>query len=414
MDRAKVIWLCAAIVISVLLVLPLVGCAPSTAPKEKYVTFLNLSDLTGPGAGLVFPVVESLNFGLEDINAKGGVDGVKLNVITVDTRYDTARTTSAYKRYRTEHKVMYAFIPLTPGVKALEPLMKADKVPSMTPADGEFQGRIGWVFLAALPYQDGFAASIDWMIKDWKAKGNPGVPAIGYMSWDSAYGREALRGGKEYAEKAGVKLLNPEFFPTGTADHTVWLSRINDSGANYCFIGGVDPTQSLILRDAAKLGLTKKIQFVSDFWGLDENVGLKVHPEATEGAVLVSPFARGDEARKIPYVAETWNRHMKAPITESKALFSGGVLLSRHVEKAMKMALDDVGYDKFNGEEMYKAYQKLTGFDSEGVMGPGCAYSPTSRKSNEHVKFYRVQSGKTVSITDWVKAPDAVSLYTNW
>jgi len=25
-----------------------------------------------------------------------------------------------------------------------------------------------------------------------------------------------------------------------------------------------------------------------------------------------------------------------------------------------------------------------------------------------------VQGGKTVPITDWVKAPDAVSLYPNW
>jgi len=255
----------AVAVVVVLITLTLAGCAPSAAPKEKYVTYLSLSDLTGPGAGLIFPTVESMNFGFEDINAKGGVDGVKLNVITVDTRLDTARAVSAYKRYRTEHKVIYAFIPLTPGVKALEALMKADKVPLMTPADGEFQGNIGWVFLAALPYQDGFAASHDWMLKDWKAKGNPGVSTVGYMSWDTAYSREALRGGKEYAEKIGIKLLTPEFFPPGAIDHTVWLSRINDTGANYCFIGGVDPTQSLILRDASKLGITKKIQFVSDF-----------------------------------------------------------------------------------------------------------------------------------------------------
>jgi len=88
--------------------------------------------------------------------------------------------------------------------------------------------------------------------------------------------------------------------------------------------------------------------------------------------------------------------------------------MSRHVEQALKIALKDVGYDKMDGEAMYKAYQKLTGFDSGGVMGPGCAYSPTSCKSNEFVRFYRVQSGKTVPITDWVKAPDAVSLYPNW
>ena len=401
------------VVMSVLVALPLFGCAPGAPPEEKYVTYLSLSDLTGPGAGLVFPTVEASGFAFDDLNKRGGVDGVKLNVIVVDTRYDVARTVSAYKRYRAEHKVVFAFIPLTPAVKALAPMMEADKVSSMTPGDGEFQAKIGWVFVAGTPYQDGFAASLDWMLKDWKAKGNPGVPSVGYMSWDTAYGREALRGGKEYAAKIGIKLLTPEFFPPGSVDHTVWLTRINDAGANYCYIGGVDPTQSLILRDAHRAGLTKKIQFVSEYWGLDENVGIKVHPEATEGAVLCSPFVRGDEARKLPRVIDLWSKYGKGPISETRALFPAGMLLVRHFEQAMKIALDDVGYDKLNGEAVYKAYQKLTGFDSEGVAGP-CAYSPTSRKGSDTVKFYRVQGGKTVPITDWVKAPDAVSLYPDW
>jgi len=398
---------------AILAALPLVGCAPSAPSEEKYVTYLSLSDLTGPGAGLVLPVVEAMGFAFDDLNSRGGVDGIKVKVITVDTRYDTARTISAYKRYRSEHKVIFAFIPLLAAVKTLAPLMEADKVSSMTPADGEFQAHIGRVFLAALPYQDGFAASLDWMLKDWKAKGKSGVPAVGYMSWDNVYGREPLHGGKEYAEKIGVKLLNPEYFPPGAADHTVWLSRINEAGADYCYLGGVDPTQSLILRDALKLGLNKKIQFVSEYWGLDENVGVKLHPEATEGAVVCSPFIRGDEARNLPVVAEMWKKYAKGPISEMKAMFPAGILASGYTEQALKIALGDVGYDKLNGEAVYQAYQKLTGLDAKGVTGP-CAYSPTSRKSTEFVRFYRVQSGKTVPITDWGKAPDAVSLYRNW
>ncbi|MBM3148755.1 MAG: hypothetical protein FJZ88_01835, partial [Chloroflexi bacterium] len=264
----KACFIFAAILISVAVALPVVSCAPKAPSEGKFVTYLSLSDLTGPGAGLVFPIVEATGFAFDDINSKGGVKGVKVNKIVVDTRYDTARTVSAYKRYRTEPKVFWVFIPLTPGVKALAAQMEADKLPCTTPADGEFQAKPGWVFLAGVPYQDGFAAALDWMLNDFKAKGKSGVPTIGFMSWDSQYGREALRGGQEYAEKIGVKLLKPEFFPTGAADHTVWLSRINDAGADYCFIGGVDPTQSLILRDAFKLGLTKKIQFVSDYWGL--------------------------------------------------------------------------------------------------------------------------------------------------
>ena len=413
MRKVKFIVSIVSALVILLTLLAVTACSPSAPPTEKFVTCLSLSDMTGPGAGLVFPVVESMDVGFQDINDRGGVNGVKIKHLVVDTRYDTARTVSAYRRYRNEHKVIFAFIPLTPGVKALSTQMESDKITSMTPADGEFQAKLGWVFLAGTPYQDGFAASLDWMVNDWKAKGKSGMPTIGYMSWDSQYGREALRGGKEYAEKIGVNLLNPEFFPPGAADHTVWLSRISEAGADYCFIGGVDPTQSLILRDAHKLGLTEKIQFVSGFWGLDENVGIKVHPEATEGAVLVSPFTRGDESRELPHVIEIWNKYQKGPISEMKSLFPAGLLASRYVELALKNGLDEVGYDKVGGEHVYQGFQSLTGTDSKGVSGP-CAYSPTSRKVTAMVKFYRVQSSKTVPITEWVNAPDAVSLHKDW
>jgi branched-chain amino acid transport system substrate-binding protein len=403
----------AAIVMSIAIALPLMNCAPKAQTQEKFVTYLSLSDLTGPGAGMVVPIVEAIGFAFDDLNSKGGVKGVKVNSIVVDTRYDTARTVSAYKRYRTEPRGFWAFIPLTAAVKALAAQMEADKIPCTTPGDGEFQAKPAWVFLLGAPYPDGFAATLDWMVKDWKAKGKSGMPTVGYMSWDTQYGREALRGGQEYAEKIGINLLKPEFHPPGAADYTVWLSRINEAGADYCFVGGVDPTQSLTLRDALKLGLTKKIQFVSDYWGLDENVGIKLHPEATEGAVLLTPFARGDESRKLPPVAELWSKYGKGQISEMKAGFPAGILHVKYLALALEKAIDQVGYEQMDGESVYQAIQTITGTDSDGISGP-CAFSPTNRKATAMVKFYRVQSGKLVPATDWVATPDAVSLHKGW
>lgn len=413
MNRVKFV-LFGTILMSALMVLPLVGCAPSGAPREKYVTFLSLTDLTGPAAGFTVPLEDGFRYYFSDLNSAGGVNGVMVKHISVDTRYDVARTASAFKRYRNEHKLHVMFVPQTAANKALAPQIEADRLISMTPADGEFQARPGRIFLVFPPYQDGFAASIDWIINDWKSKGNPGKPKVGYMHWDNPMGKEPLRGGKEYAEKAGVTLLSPEFFPQGSLDHSVWLMRINDAGANYCIIGGVDPTPSLVLRDAYKLGLTKKIQFVdATYLGLDEVVGVRLHPEATEGAVICSPYLRGDEIRNHPLVAQLWSKHSNRPISDMGAVFPGPLVMGRDFVQALKTALEKTSYEKLDGDDMYRAYQALTGFDRLGLMGP-CAYSTTSRRSSQLVKFYQVKSGKTVPITDWSKPPDAVSLYPNW
>lgn len=61
---------------------------------------------------------------IKDINARGGVDGVKINHIVVDTRYDTARAVSAYKRYSAQPKLLMVLAVSTGAAKALAPFLK--------------------------------------------------------------------------------------------------------------------------------------------------------------------------------------------------------------------------------------------------------------------------------------------------
>ncbi|MBM4463855.1 MAG: hypothetical protein FJ012_11135 [Chloroflexi bacterium] len=405
-----------AILLVVVLAVPAVsGCAPAAPPKEKIVTYLSLGDYTGPIAGLNVPADTGCSDMFKEINEKG-VDGVKVNFIGVDTRYDVARGVSAYKRYRTEPKLLLVNPIGTPLGKAIAPMASKDKVVSYAPADGEFQAFIGWQFTWGVCYQNAFGATVDFALKDWQAKGKSGTPLIGYICWDSPYGREPLRGGKEYAEKFGVKLLPPEFFPTGAPDHTVWLKRLGEGKPDYIFIGGVDPTPSNIMRDAMKLGLKEKIQFIDcTFWGPTEAVGIKLHPEATEGCWMVSFYLRGDQAWAHPLAAKIIPKHRGMRVDEFRknnpAIYITGFGWAINYGEALKRALAAVGYDKLDGEAMKTALESLTGIDTtQGLQGPN-TYSPTSRQASDVVKFYAVKAGKEVPLTDWVKVPDCVALY---
>jgi len=406
-----------AILLSVLLALPAISaCAPKAAPKEKVISYLSLGDYTGPIAGLNVPADVGCGDMFKEINATGGVDGVKVNFVGVDTRYDTARGVSAYKRYRTEPKLLVVNAISTPFGKAIFPMTMKDKVVQLAPGDGEAQAKIGWVFPWGVCYQNAFGATIDFILKDWQAKGKTGSPIIGYMSWDSAYGREPLRGGKEYAEKLGVKLLPSEFFPTGAPDHSVWLQRLAAGGANYIIIGGVDPTPSNILRDAYKLGLTKTIQFVdSTFWGPTEAVGVKLHPEATEGSWVNSYYLRGDECWNHPLAAKMVPKYRGMTIAEFRkttaANYVTGMVWALVYQEGAKRALKAVGYDKLTGEDMKTAYESLTGLDiGQGLVSP-ITYSPTNRQGTDSTRFYVIKGGKEVPLTGFVKVPDCVALH---
>ena len=90
----------------------------------KEVSFLDLSDYTGPVAGLALPGSMGTQDYLNYINAKGGVEGVKIKYMGVDTRYDVARAISAFKRQRRNKNVVAVGIVSTPVGKMMQALTK--------------------------------------------------------------------------------------------------------------------------------------------------------------------------------------------------------------------------------------------------------------------------------------------------
>ena len=413
--RNRTTLLFVAVLISVLVALPVIsGCAEKAAAPEaeKIVSYLSLGDYTGPIAGLNVPADTGVADFWKDFNERGGVDGVLINFIGVDTRYDVARGVSAYKRYRTEPNLLVVNCISTPFGKAIAPMTAKDKVVQLAPGDGEFQAFPGWVFPWGPVYQNAFGATIDFIVEKWKEAGNPGMPTVGYMSWDSAYGREPLRGGAEYAEKLGIDLLEPELFPVGAPDHSVWLQRIADSGADWLIIGGVDPTPANILRDALKLGIRDQMQFIdATYWGPTEAVGIKLHPEACEGCYITSFYLRGDEAWDHPMAAMGQKYHTENLRDKFPGNYVTGMGWGMMYEACLKIELDKYGYENINGETHKEAMESLTGVDvSDGIQGP-CQYSATGRQGSDVVKFYQVQNGKEVDTSGWRKVPDCVSLH---
>ena len=386
------------------------GWPPGAAQtEEKEVIFLSLSDYTGPIAGLAVHGDAGSEDYFKYLNDKGGVDGVKVKFIGIDTRYDVAKAISAYRKYRKTPRLLVINGYSTGAGKAIEPMAKKDGVIILTPGDGEFTARISHIFLWGQCYQDAFGATLDWMVKDWRAKGKSGLPTVGYIHWDNPLGREPLRGGKEYAEKIGVKLLAPEFIPPGTPDHTTYLTRLKE--ANYIFVGGCDPTPTHVIRDAYRLGLTQNIQFVCDYWGPSMNVGVKSHPKELQGVVKITFFLDGMEALAHPLIKEVWTKYRGKPTSEMAPTYGLGMAFSMTYEAGLRLALKNVGYEKLNAQTMFQAYQMLTGMDvSQGIQG-ACAYGPMSRRGSKEIRFYRVESEKVVPISGWIMPPDAASLH---
>lgn len=392
------------------LVLVFVYISTPSYGADREVVYLALGDYTGPTANTGIPYDMGVEDGFKYINDKGGVEGVKVKFVPVDTRYEVARAASSYKRLRNIPKLMVVCCAGTPIARAIEHMVRADKLVQLTPADGEVVAKPGRTFIWGQTFQDALGAALDWMVKDWKQKGKAGLPTVGYIGWDNAYGREALRGGTEYAEKIGVKLLPPKLFPMGTADHSQYLIPLKE--ANYIYVSGTDPNSPAVIRDAFRLEMTKSTQFLCDPFGPTFAGGVKAYNTELQGTVVTCWFLRGLEALNHPLNKELWTKYRQKPMMEMNELYPVGVVCALNYAAALKIALKEVGYDKLTGDDMYKSYQRLKGMDiSQGLQGV-CAYSPTSRRGSEDFKFYRVTGDNLVPITKgWIKGPDTVSLH---
>ena len=129
--------------LTVVLIISLGVTGLTGVASAKEVAYLSLADYTGPIAGLNVPADMGLEDFIKEVNAKGGVDGVTIKFIGIDTRYDVARAVSAYKRYRRTPRLLMVNSISTGIGKAVARLIERDKRAQLVPGDGEFQAHIG-------------------------------------------------------------------------------------------------------------------------------------------------------------------------------------------------------------------------------------------------------------------------------
>jgi ABC-type branched-subunit amino acid transport system substrate-binding protein len=93
--------------------------------------------VTGAVAATVKESMFGANLYLDNVNAKGGIFGEKVEVITLDDKFDTKLTLENAKNLISEKKVLALFMTRgTPNTQGILPLLKENGVPLIGPSTG--------------------------------------------------------------------------------------------------------------------------------------------------------------------------------------------------------------------------------------------------------------------------------------
>ena len=203
-------------------------------------------------AGASIP--QAAQLAADEINAKGGVDGRKIEIVTYDNHSSSADSVRAFQRAVNEDKVNAVIASyISEVVLALEPWAARLKTPLITPgaASNEISKNVhanyeknkytfhGYLTSAALAQQVCDAA------KDLLVDGKHMKSAV-IMSEDAAWTKPLDVGYEECLPKIGLKVLDHIRFSPDTTDFTPIFNKIEAAKPDVIITGishvGVQPT----------------------------------------------------------------------------------------------------------------------------------------------------------------------------
>ncbi len=160
--------------------------------------------LEGPASALGLGMQMGLNAAFDEINAKGGVHGRKIKLISVNDGYEPDRAIAATRKLIEEDKVFALIGPVgTPTSAAAQPIATAAKVPFM----GAFTGA-GFLRNPKLENVINVRASYDAETEAWvkHLTEDLKVSKIAIFYQDDAFGRAGLSGFKKAMDKRKMEI----------------------------------------------------------------------------------------------------------------------------------------------------------------------------------------------------------------
>jgi ABC-type branched-subunit amino acid transport system substrate-binding protein len=186
------------------------------------------SGFTGSVAAGVKENHEGAKLYFDTINARGGVNGQKIELITVDDKFDPKVTVEVARDLITKQRVLALFLNRgTPHSQALLPLLTELKVPLVGPSTGAMvlhDPVHPWVFNVRATYQREAAKAVEHLA-------SIGITRIAMIETDDSFGADSAAGALKGFAKANQKPVLHEKSPRDKPDFTELAKRVNESNA---------------------------------------------------------------------------------------------------------------------------------------------------------------------------------------
>jgi branched-chain amino acid transport system substrate-binding protein len=246
------------------LAVTLTGCAAKTQPSEpagkpdaaaEPIKIGAIVSLTGTYAGLGEPEKNTLEMEVERINAAGGINGRKIELIVEDDATDEAKAVAAAAKLIEQDGVV-AIIGATGTGQTMAPRGDIDRagIPQVSMAGGT----VITSQFDPLVFQTPWSNTLVVPFTMDKLK-TAGVKKIALITDAGGFGKDGKAVVEAEAPKFGIKIVANETFNPGDTDMSAQLTKIKGAGADAIVMWTAGKEASIIAKNAKDLGIKTPI-----------------------------------------------------------------------------------------------------------------------------------------------------------
>lgn len=368
--------------------------------QEKVIKFATPQDFT-----VVYTFVTAeYNQGYRDyitmINGRGGLGGVKIDVLVSDHGNAIQRGMEAYERSTRDGAILVD--PLsTPVSRALVTRALQDKINLITTVSGRSDAADGTVFPYILPmspsYWSQVARVVDYIRqeeKDLKGK------KLAYVYIDTPFGRESLPLWEALAKKGGFELQTFPYAPPGNEQSAVW-TQVRRFRPDWVFIGGGGVGQPVSIKEAIRNGI-RVDRIASWVWLSESDMDVVGRAEA-KGVLKFAATEQGADSKVIKdIIAEVVDKGKGAGPKEKvgTSYYNVGVMAAALAAEGARKALEKNPNGPFTGAWLNAGLTSISKFDLGGFLPP-VTITPEDHQGGGQGKIARWDGSKWATITDW-------------
>ena len=253
--------------------------APSTGWSKDVYKIGGVFSVTGPSSFLGDPGKKSLEMAVDEINARGGIDGRLLEAVIYDDEGDPTKTVLAANRLISSDGVIAVIGPsLTPTTLAIIPIAEKASIPLISCAAGIkiTEPVKPWVFKTA----QNDVLAVRTIFKHMKKKN---IAKIGMLTVDNAYGESGREQLLAQAPQFGIQVVQSESFGGKDTDMTAQLTKIRAAQPDAIICWGTNPGPAVVARNVQQMKITVPLY---QSHGVASPKFIELAGDASEGVLL--------------------------------------------------------------------------------------------------------------------------------